>query len=117
VTSILGRLSNNAGAQGYNRNVAGPVYGSLNDDASGTHEMTVAGGNQYVLFGACDRDCSDVDLKIYDTNNNLVMQDVAVDDTPVLTFTANGSGKYRVVVVMAACRQNPCYYGIQLKAR
>jgi hypothetical protein len=58
-----------------------------------------------------------VDLKIYDTAGNLQMQDVAVDDTPVLTFTANSSGKYRVVVAMATCNRNPCYYGVQLMAK
>ncbi len=50
------------------------VYGSLNDDATASHEMTVVGGVQYVLFGACDNDCSDVDLKIFDTAGNLQMQ-------------------------------------------
>lgn len=117
VQGYLERLANNARGQGYRRNVAGPVYGNLNDDAQATHEMTVVGGNQYVLFGACDNDCSDVDLKIYDVSGSLQMQDVAVDDTPVLTFTANSSGKYRVVVAMATCRTNPCYYGVQLMAR
>jgi hypothetical protein len=117
VQGYLARLENNARGQGYSRNVAGPVYGSLNDDASATHEMTVVGGTQYVLFGACDNDCRDVDLKIYDASNNLQMQDVAVDDTPVLAFTANSSGKYRIVVVMATCNRSPCYYGVQLMAR
>jgi hypothetical protein len=117
VQGYLARLATNARAQGFSRSVAGPVYGSLNDDAQATHEMTVVGGNQYVLMGACDNDCTDVDLKIYDTAGNLQMQDVAVDDTPVLTFTANSSGKYRVVVAMATCNRNPCYYGVQLMAR
>jgi hypothetical protein len=117
VEGYLARLATNARGQGYNRNVAGPVYGSLNDDATSSHDLTVTAGNQYVIFGACDNDCTDVDLKIYDTNNNLQLQDVAVDDTPVLTFTANTSGKYRVVVAMATCNRNPCYYGVQLMAR
>lgn len=117
VRGYLDRQANNARAQGYNRVAAGPVYGRLNDDATSAHEMTVSGNTQYVLFGACDNDCTDVDLKIYDTRGNLQLQDVAVDDTPVLTFTANASGKYRVVVVMATCSASPCYYGVQLMAR
>ena len=117
VQGYLGRLANNARGQGFTRNAAGPVYGHLDNGASTSHEMTVVGGNQYVLFGACDNDCTDVDLKIYDTSGNMLMQDVEVDDTPVLTFTANGSGKYRVQVVMATCNRNPCFYGVQLMAR
>jgi hypothetical protein len=117
VEGYLARLANNARGQGFNRNVAGPVYGSLNDDATASHELTVVSGVQYVIFGACDNDCRDVDLKIFDTQGNLQLQDIAVDDTPVLTFTANTSGKYRVDVVMATCNRNPCYYGVQLMAR
>jgi hypothetical protein len=117
VQGYLNRLASNARGQGFNRNAAGPVYGHLNNGASATHQMTVSGGNAYVLFGACDNDCRDVDLKIFDTSGNMIMQDVAVDDTPVLTFTASSSGSYRVEVVMANCNRNPCYYGVQLMAR
>lgn len=34
------RRSGNAVKQGYGRVVAGPVYGSLADDAKGSHDMT-----------------------------------------------------------------------------
>jgi len=117
VDGYLARLANNARGQGYNRIVAGPVHGSLRDDETTTHMMDVVGGNQYVLMGACDNDCTDVDLKIFDTAGNLLMQDIAVDDTPVLLFTATGSGSYRVQVIMATCNRSPCFYGVQLMAR
>jgi len=117
VDTYLSRMAGAAVQQGYTRYVAGPVHGSLRDDETASHAMDVIGGNQYVLFGACDNDCTDVDLKIFDQNGNLLMQDVAVDDTPVLMFTANGSGSYRVQVVMATCNRNPCFYGVQLMAR
>lgn len=103
--------------QGYRRRVAGPVFGSLDRNARGSHQMTVVGGTNYVLFGACDNDCTDVDLRIHDASGTLIMQDVATDDRPVLLFTARSSGKYRVDVVMAACSANPCRYGVQLMAR
>jgi len=117
VRGYLARLESNARGQGYTRVAAGPVYGRLRDDAAASHMMTVVGGNHYALFAACDNDCTDVDLKIYDTSGALLMQDVALDDTPVLLFRANSSGKYRVRVVMATCNRNPCYYGVQLMAR
>ena len=91
--------------------------GSLRDDETTDHSMDVVGGNQYALMGACDNDCTDVDLKIFDQSGALLMQDIAVDDTPVLLFTANGSGRYRVQVIMATCNRSPCYYGVQLMAR
>jgi len=117
VQGYLDRLETNAMNQGYRRRAAGPVFGSLDRGARQSHEMTVAGGTSYVLFGACDNDCTDVDLRIHDARGNLIMQDVAADDRPVLIFTANSSGKYRVDVVMASCSANPCRYGVQLMAR
>lgn len=117
VQGYLVRLATNARAQGYTRNVAGPVYGNLPDKGSSTHDMTVASGVDYALIGACDNDCTDVDLKISDAAGNVIMQDIAVDDTPVLLFHSNSAGKWRVRVVMATCNRSPCYYGIQLLAR
>lgn len=117
VQTYLDRLTDLYAQRGYTRLVAGPVFGSLNDNATNSHEMTVVGGRNYVIFGACDNDCSDVDIKIFDTRGNLLMQDVLVDDQPAVLFTANGSGKYRVDVVMAACSANPCRYGVKLMSQ
>lgn len=117
VQGYLDRLESNARNQGYSRIAAGPVFGSLDRGARATHNMTVAGGTNYVIFGACDNDCTDVDIKILDARGNVIMQDIAVDDRPVLLFTARNSGKYRVEVIMASCSASPCRYGVQLMAR
>ena len=117
VDGNLVRLGSNARTQGYTRIVAGPIYGRLSKDMTESHELAVVGGNDYALMGACDNDCSNLDLKVYDTSGTLQLQDVAADDTPVLTFTANSTGRDRVEVVMAACSRNPCFYGVQLMAK
>jgi hypothetical protein len=117
VQGYLDRLKANVAQSGYTRHDAGPVFVSLNDNATNSLEMTVVGGTSYFIFGACDYDCHDVDIKIFDTRGNLLMQDVLVDDQPIVRFTANGSGKYRVDVVMATCNANPCRYGVKLMAR
>ena len=117
VQGYLSRLNDNARNSGFKRVVAGPVFGSLDDDAEGTHDMTVAGGTQYVLFGACDNDCTDLDLLIYDADGDLVRRDVAADDRPVVVFSAAKSGKYKIKVVMAVCSDEPCRYGLQLNAK
>lgn len=117
VKGYLDRLSSNAAKQGFKRVVAGPVYGSLNDDAKSSHDMTVVSGREYVLFGACDNDCTDLDLLIYDNSGSLVRRDVATDDRPVLVFTPSKSGKYKIEVVMAACTDQPCRYGLQLNSK
>jgi hypothetical protein len=117
VDGNLVRLSSNARTQGYSRIVGGPIYGRLSKDATESHEMSVVGGNDYAIMGSCDNDCSNLDLKVYDTAGTMQMQDVANDDTPVLTFTANSTGRYRIEVVMSACSRNPCFYGVQLMAK
>lgn len=117
VQGYLSRLSENTVRAGFKRVVAGPVYGSLNDDAEATHEMTVGGGTDYVLFGACDNDCTDLDLYIYDSDGDLVRRDVETDDRPVLIFSSRKSGKFRIKVVMATCSSEPCRYGLQLNAK
>jgi hypothetical protein len=113
----LARSRVNIQGMGYSRLAAGPVHGNLNDDATASHSLDVVGGNSYALFGVCDNDCVDLDLRIHDQAGNLIMQDIQTNDTPLLTFTANTSGRYRVQVLMAACTRNPCYYGIELRAR
>lgn len=117
VKGYLDRLATNAGKQGFKRVVAGPVFGSLNDDAKSSHDMTVVADREYVLFGACDNDCTDLDLLIYDGSGSLVRRDVATDDRPVLVFTPSKSGKYRIDVVMATCSDEPCRYGLQLNSK
>lgn len=117
VDSQLVRLTANARAQGFARLVSGPIYGRVADDGVATHEVTVTGGSEYALLGACDDDCSDLDLKIFDGAGAMLMQDVEADATPVLTFIAQSSGRYRVEAVMANCSHPPCFYGIQLLSK
>ena len=117
VDGNLVRLGSNARTQGYTRIVAGPIYGRLSQDMTERHELAVVGGNDYAVMAACDNDCSNLDLKVYDTSGTLQQQDVENDDTPVLTFTANSTGRYRVEVVMSECSRNPCFYGVQLMAK
>lgn len=117
VQGYLARIATVAEGQGYRRVMGGPVYGSLNDDGRSSHELTVVNGTQYVLFGACDNDCTDLDLIVYDDKGTMVRRDIATDDNPVVMFTATKSTKYRIDVVMAVCSTQPCRYGLQLNAK
>lgn len=117
VQGYLANIASAAEKQGFRRVVGGPVFGSLNDDDKSSHEMTVVAGVEYVLFGACDNDCTDVDLIVYDQNGRMVKRDILADDKPVVMFSATRSAKYRIEVVMAVCSTEPCRYGLQLNAR
>jgi len=86
--------------------------GSLNDDSNEYVTVTLNIGTQYALMGACDTDCSDLDMTLYDARGNQVSQDVEMDDFPIVTVTPTRTGQYRVKVVMASCSAEPCRYGV-----
>ena len=116
---ITRQLTNAAGAvsgQGYVADRA-PVMGSLNDDARESVLIDLNAGVRYAILGVCDNDCTDVDLRVQDPMGNMVGEDLATDDTPVVEFTSGATGQYRVTVMMATCNTNPCYYGVQVFAR
>jgi hypothetical protein len=97
------------------RAVTGRYHGALSNGASGDHTLTVStAGATYGVLGVCDQDCSDVDLTVYDRAGTVVARDLLTDDYPVVKWSAAYSGEYRLRVSMAACRVNPCYYGVQL---
>ena len=94
-----------------------PMMGSLNASANESMQVNLQGGVRYAIIGVCDNDCSDVDLRIWDPSGTKLAEDILTDDTPVLEFTATATGQYRLSVEMAACRTNPCYWGVQIFKR
>jgi hypothetical protein len=68
-------------------------------------------GSEYGITGACDEDCSDLDIVVEDANGNVMASDEADDDFPVVFFTPRSGGNYTVNVKMYSCSQQPCYFG------
>ena len=91
--------------------------GALNDDASERVQLDLDIGTEYQIIGACDNDCSDVDLTLYDGNGNVVDSDLLADDVPIVSVTVTRSGNFTVVVSMASCSAEPCRYGIGVFGR
>ena len=95
--------------------MATEIYqGRLDDDATTNLSVDLVAGKDYVMWGVCDQDCSDIDLVIYDNNGNEVDSDLQTDDKPLLHVIPPRNGKYRVKVTMVACSANPCRYGVGL---
>lgn len=86
--------------------------GALRRGASETVRLQLDAGVTYMLRGACDTDCDDVDLRIFDPDGTLLESDVAADDFPVLILTAAVSGEHTVRVTMASCDTSICYYSL-----
>lgn len=86
--------------------------GSLHDDENDAFTLTLHAGTKYALVGVCDNDCKDLDLVLYDADGNQVDADIQNDDYPLVQVTPSETQRYRVKVIMADCRTNPCWYGI-----
>lgn len=93
------------------------ITGSLDDDERGTHTINLREDEEYVIVGECDEDCSDLDLFLYDENDNLIDSDVEMDDYPIVRVTPAWTGRFRVRVSMATCSTEPCWYGLGVLSR
>lgn len=66
-------------------------------------------GVNYRIYGACDIDCSDVDMELYDATGAFVDRDIAVDATPYVQITPTQTGRHYVRIWLAACESEPCF--------
>jgi len=66
-------------------------------------------GLNYRVYGACDNDCSDLDMEIYGADGHLADRDVATDDTPYVQITPRQSGRHYVRIWLYQCTTEPCY--------
>jgi len=88
------------------------LIGKLDEDETDTWTMTLYGGNEYIIIGACDGDCGDLDITVLDENDNPVARDTETDDVPVVELTLEEQGRYQIQVKMYDCSVEPCYFGL-----
>lgn len=116
VRSILSQVGQTYEANGYE--LTHHIYtGSLNDGGAEVVRLDLDVGMEYQIMGACDEDCSDLDLILYDGRGNVVDSDMLDDDYPVVSLTVTHSGMFTVRVSMAECSLEPCRYGIGVFGR
>jgi hypothetical protein len=70
------------------------------------------GGNSYLVLGACDGDCQDIDIRLYDENGNEIDSDTSDDDIPALEGVVETTARFSIQVEMYACNVEPCYFGL-----
>lgn len=85
--------------------------GTLNAGESATFSITLPGGAESALSGVCDDDCADLDLSL-STNSYDVDAARGGGNAPIVRVTPTAATTYRVTVLMASCRLNPCSFGI-----
>lgn len=87
--------------------------GTIEADGSVSFDLPVYPRRTYALIGACDQDCSDLDLFVF-ADGSEVDSDTEVDDTPIVTFTAGSGEALSARVKMYDCDSIICYYGVGL---
>ena len=63
----------------------------------------------YRVYGACDNDCSDLDMEIYGADGRFLERDNARDDTPFVQVTPAQTGRHYVRVWLYACSAESCH--------
>lgn len=113
VSNYLDNVQKNFGP---NMNNAGQELASLQPGTSYDWGVSLEAGVRYLVVGACDNECSNVDIQLVDPGGSVVAQDVLADDFPVVDFTPAASGAYQVRMLMRTCTFAPCYAGARLLA-
>lgn len=91
--------------------------GDLNDDNIEWVQVTLNGSGEHLVLGACDVDCSDLDLVLYDNAGKRLAADMQRDSIPTIRIPKGYTGSYRLKVVMASCSVGPCRYRVALYSK
>lgn len=111
VNRLLDLTRNIASSRGFN-STHSRYNGQLRQGGEERVTLDLNAGTSYMIVAQCDRDCSDIDLWLYDENGNLIDSDVLVDDTPIVNVTPIRNARFSLRVGMISCSVQPCYYGI-----
>lgn len=115
VSSYLDGVQNNFGegmqpAAGFSDEVAG-----LRQGTDHRWQVNLVGGTPYRVLGACDNECSNLDIELIDVaTGGVVASDMLPDDYPVVNYTPSANGAYIVRVIMQTCTIAPCYAGARM---
>lgn len=78
-------------------------------------QVNLTGGTAYRIIGACDNECSNLDMELIDVRTGgVVASDMLADDYPVVNYTPSASGAYVIRLMMQTCTIAPCYAGARV---
>jgi hypothetical protein len=115
VGSYLNDVQRNYGgsmspAAGFSDEVA-----DLQPGADHRWQISLVGGRSYRIIGACDNECSNVDIELIDVSTGgVVASDMLADDFPVVDYTPTANGQFIVRILMQTCTVAPCYAGARV---
>lgn len=77
-------------------------------------QVQLRAGQAYAFIGACDNECSDLDLYLENAAGGEVDTDVLPDNYPLVEITPPVDGIYTLRIQLKACSVEPCYVGARL---
>jgi hypothetical protein len=78
-------------------------------------QIDLVAGTPYRFLGACDDDCSNLDIELIDVSTGgVVASDMLADDFPIVDFTPQANGRYIVRMLMQTCTVAPCFAGTRV---
>ena len=97
---------------GYTRSNHEREFDKLNSGETDSFSVNLRQGYQYKIMGVCDKDCKDLDFKLFDDNGNQVSSDSSADSMPIVDVAPKWSATFKLQVNMYNCTRNPCFYGL-----
>jgi len=82
----------------------------LADQQRDTVRVTLAGGSTYVVYGACDQDCTELKMQVRD-EAGAVLDSLTEMEDPILQMESPRTQEYRIIV-SPICRMDPCRVGL-----
>jgi hypothetical protein len=83
----------------------------LAGDGEASHGFDVEKGETYLVIGACDEACGDIDVVVEDGAGNVLGNDETDGADPFVVFSPTKSGRVSVIVGMKECGEDVCEYG------
>ena len=92
------------------------ITGFTNQGETTRHTVSLRGDWENIIVVACDQDCDDIDMSVYDAYGDFVAEDTSTpdDDFNVAAIFELSPGTYDVEITMYQCSVNPCEYAIIL---
>lgn len=104
--AVVGSIGTAEGLAGATSGISGSLF-----EGERTYEyFWLTAGSLHVIDGRCDRDCRDLDLRLFSPEGIEIDNDLLGDDVPVVAVRPVRSGRYRVEIIMAHCALEPCGY-------
>jgi hypothetical protein len=90
------------------------IIGAIDEDEDNTWTFYLNSSYEYSFEGFCDEDCDDLDLYLYDEDGELLDSDTLEDDFPIIQFSPQRTGRYKIEISMFSCSVEPCYWGLAI---